>query len=235
MTGPPEEMRTGSLPALVRRYLERSLSAGGRVPGLVRIGQEGEMRQRPGGRAMRFSAVEELAVDRIAFSWRARFPLATRVFDGYSGGRGKLEARVLGVPVMRQSGPDIAAGEVLRYLAELPLVPWAMEHNADLEWRELDDRSVEVAGRAGGRRLAVTVEFDAAGDIVRAGCDARPRQVGRTSMLTPWGGEFGDYRTFGGMRIPTRARVYWELDEGRFVYWRGTVTSAVALEEPFGG
>ncbi len=62
------------------------------------------MRLRPGGRAMRFSAVEELAVDRIAFSWRARFPLAIRVFDGYSGGRGKLEARVLGVPVMRQSG-----------------------------------------------------------------------------------------------------------------------------------
>jgi hypothetical protein len=43
------------------------------------------MRQRPGGRAMRFSALEELAVDRIAFSWRARFPLATRVFDGDLG------------------------------------------------------------------------------------------------------------------------------------------------------
>ena len=193
------------------------------------------MRQRPGGRAMRFSAVEELAVGRIAISWRARFRLAIRVVDGYSGGRGKLEARVLGVPVMRQSGSEVAAGEVLRYLAELPWVPWAVEHNAELEWRELDERSVEVAGRAGGRRLAVTLEFDAAGDVVRAGCDARPRQVGRTSALTPWGGEFGDYRVLGGMRIPTRARVYWELDEGRFVYWCGTVTSAVALEEPFGG
>jgi hypothetical protein len=162
-------------------------------------------------------------------------PLAIRVFDGYSGGRGKLEARVLGVPVMRQRGLDIAVGEAFRYLAELPLVPWAMEHNAELEWRELNDYSVEVAARVGGRRLAVTVEFDAAGDIVRAGCDARPRQVGRTSVLTPWGGEFGDYRALGGMRIPTRATVYWELDQGRFVYWRGTVTSAVALDEPFGG
>jgi hypothetical protein len=141
------------------------------------------MRQRPGGRAMRFSAAEELAVGRIAFSWRARFPLAIRVFDGYSGGRGKLEARVLGVPVMRQRGLDIAVGEAFRYLAELPLVPWAMEHNAELEWRELNDYSVEVAARVGGRRLAVTVEFDAAGDIVRAGCDTRPRKVGRTSML----------------------------------------------------
>ena len=136
---------------------------------------------------------------------------------------------------MRQSGSEVAAGEVMRYLAELPWVPWAMEHNAELEWQELGERSVEVAARVGGRRLAVTVEFDAAGDIVRAGCDARPRQVGRTSVLTPWGGEFGDYRALGGMRIPTRARVYWELDEGRFVYWRGTVTSAVALDEPFGG
>ena len=134
-----------------------------------------------------------------------------------------------------QSSSEVAVGHVLRYLAELPLVPWAMEHNAELEWRELDDRSVEVAGRGGGRRLAVTVEFDAAGDIVRAGCDARPRQVGRTSVLTPWGGEFGEYQALGGMRIPTRAKVYWELDEGRFVYWRGTVPSAVALEEPFGG
>jgi hypothetical protein len=44
--------------------------------------------------------------------------------------------------------------------------------------------------------------------------------VGRTSVLTPWGGEFGDYRALGGMRIPTRATVYWELDQGRFVYWR---------------
>ena len=176
--------------------------------------------------------MEELAVDRIAFTWRARFPLAIRVFDGYSGGRGKLEARVLGVPVMRQSGSDIAVGEAFRYLAELPLVPWAMESNAELEWRELDDRSVEVAGRAGGRRLAVTFEFDAAGDIVGMRCAARPRQVGRTSVPTLWGGEFGDYRSFGGMRIPSRAEVYWELDQGRFVYWRGTVTSAVAVPVP---
>ncbi len=234
MTGPPSnEMRTSPLPELVCRYLERSVSPGRRVPGLVRIGQEGEMRQKPGGRAMRFSAVQELAVDRVAFSWRARFPLAIRVFDGYSDGRGRLEARVLGVPVMRQTGPDVAAGEALRYLAELPLVPWAMEHNAELEWRELDERSVEVAGCSGGRRLAVTLEFDAAGDIVGAGCDARPRQVGRKSEPTPWGGEFSDYRVLGGMRIPARAEAYWELDEGRFVYWRGTVTSAEALDEPF--
>ena len=56
--------------------------------------------------------------------------------------------------------------------------------------------------------------------------------MGTTSVPTPWGGEFGNYRVLGGMRIPTRAEVYWELDEGRFVCWRGTVTSAAAPDEP---
>jgi hypothetical protein len=29
----------------------------------------------------------------------------------------------------------------------------------------------------------------------------------------------------GGVRIPTRAEVRWELPDGAFTYWRGTVTS----------
>jgi hypothetical protein len=55
---------------------------------------------KPGSRAMRFTATEVFAVDRIAFSWQARFPLlgplAMRVVDGYADGRGELEVRLLG-------------------------------------------------------------------------------------------------------------------------------------------
>ena len=133
-----------------------------------------------------------------------------------------------------QSSSEVAAGDVLRYLAELPLVPWAMEHNAELEWRELDDRSVEVAARAaaGGSRSRSSSTLPAT-SFARAATRDRGRWAGRRCSRRG-GGEFGDYRALGGMRIPTRARVYWELDEGRFVYWHGTVTSAVALDEPFG-
>jgi hypothetical protein len=42
------------------------------------------------------------------------------------------------------------------------------------------------------------------------------------------------YRTLGGMRMPTRGAVYWDLPERRFVYWRAEITSAQALDEPFG-
>ncbi len=195
------------------------------------------MWQKPGGHAMRFSASQSYAVHRIAFSWQACFPvlgpIGMKVVDEYADGGGRLEARILGLPVQRQRGAETVAGEALRYLAELPWVPYAMAENRELDWRELDDRSVEVASDVGGRRLAVSLEFDGAGDIVRASSEMRLLEVEKKWVPTPWGGDFRDYDLVGGMRMPTSADVYWELTEGRFVYWRGRVTAAAALHQPF--
>jgi hypothetical protein len=191
---------------------------------------------KPGSRAMRFTATEVFAVDRIAFSWQARFPLlgplAMRVVDGYADRRGELAVRLLGFPIQRQRGPETSMGEALRYLAELPWVPHAIGHNRELEWRQLDGRSVEVSTQLGPDQLQVLIEFDTHGDIVGAAA-VRPRLDGKTWVPTPWAGEFGDYKMLSGIRLPTSAEVYWELPAGRYVYWRGTVTSAELLDAPF--
>lgn len=225
------------LPQLVRGYLEHVLPRGHVLPRQVRITQKGQMRQKPGGRAMRFTAVQHFAVERIAFSWQARFPvvgpLALRIVDDYADGEGKLEGRMLGVPVLRQAGPEAASAQALRYLAELPWVPQAMAHNGELEWRELDERSGEAAAHVGGERLAVKLEFDDTGDIVRASSPMRPYRVAKKLVPTPWGGNFAEHNVLGGMRIPTSAEVYWDLADGRFVYWRGTVTALELLDLPF--
>lgn len=220
-------------PELLRPYVERALPQQRPVPRKVRITQEGEMWQKPGARAMRFTAVEEFAVERIGFAWQARFPLiplvAMKVVDEYADGNGQLVARLLGIPVMRQRGPETAVGEALRYLAELPWVPQAIAVNRELRWRELDGREIEVATTVAGQQVAVRFEFDASGDIVRASTDARPRPVGKTFVATPWGGTFGGYEVVAETRIPTRAEVRWDLPEGPFVYWRGRVTSLESI------
>jgi hypothetical protein len=46
------------LPKRVRRYLEGTLPSGGSVPARVRLTLTGEMRQKPDGCALRFSAIE---------------------------------------------------------------------------------------------------------------------------------------------------------------------------------
>lgn len=225
------------LPALLERYLAQALPAGESTVRQVRVTQAGEMFRRPGGHPMRFTAVERFAVDRVAFAWEARFRIAPllslRVLDAYDHGAGSLRVRALGLPVQSQSGRDLDVAEAYRYLAELPWMPYAIAANRELQWRPVDERMVEVATAAGGERPKVRIEFDEAGDIVRYFADARPRDVDGGSVPTRWGGELSDYRALGGMRMPARGEVYWDLPEGRLVYWRGGITSAQALEEPF--
>jgi hypothetical protein len=120
-------------------------------------------------------------------------------------------------------------------MAELLWVPCAMAANRQLGWRELEERCVEVATLADGERVAVTLEFDASGDITRSAVAARPRDSAGGFVATAWGGDFGDYATLGRVRMPTRVEVYWKLPEGRFVYWRGRVIAAQELDEPFAG
>jgi len=189
------------------------------------------LRLKPGGRALPFTAVEEMEVERVAFTWRARFPLMLRVVDGYADGKGMLVARVLGVPVSRAEGPEVARGEAMRYLAELPWVPHAFVANAELDWRELDARRVEVSTEVTGARTSVVLAFDDDGDVVRASAD-RPRADSGRVVTTPWSGTFRDYAVVGGVRVPTTASVQWVLPEGPFVYWEGTVVALESLHTP---
>lgn len=60
------------MPEPIRRYLARNLPEDRTVWGRVRITQEGEMWQKQGARPMDFTAVEEFAVETVAFAWLAR-------------------------------------------------------------------------------------------------------------------------------------------------------------------
>ena len=52
----------------------------------------------------------------------------------------------------------------------------------------------------------------------------RPRAEDGRSVPTPWRGAFSDHGELGGLRVPRRAEVAWELPEGPFTYWRAEVT-----------
>jgi hypothetical protein len=55
----------------------------------------------------------------------------------------------------------------------------------------------------------------------------RPR-LETGGALTRWIGEYGDYASFDGIRVPARREVRWKLPDGPFTYWRGTITSVQA-------
>ncbi len=221
-------VRVEDLPEAVRRYFRRALPSPGPLPSIVRITQTGEMQLKP-GRWLPFEATQEARVGRVEFAWRTRFALApligVRVNDWFREGEGGLKGRLFRfIPVARATGPETARSEAMRYLAELPWFPPAILGNDDLEWRELDHNTVEVATGVGYSEAAVTLRFDKAGDIVGAFAPDRPRQEGKLFVERPWTGSFADYRDLGGVRVPTRAEVRWELPDGLFTYFRARIT-----------
>lgn len=221
-------MDTEALPAVVRTYAERATRELGRAPRRVRITQSGTMCRSPGGPWKPFTAEQDFAADRTFFEWRARMPmlgpLAIRVVDRVEGGQGLLEGKLLGLRVVRAEGPDVDRGELMRYLAELPWNPGAIALHPGLRWEELEDGTVEVSCTEGALEATVRLCFDAAGDIERASA-IRPRTEGSRTVPTRWWGRFFDHRSMGGLRIPTRAEVTWELPSGPYPYFRGEVTS----------
>jgi hypothetical protein len=96
-------------------------------------------------------------------------------------------------------------------------------HNRELSWSGVDERSVELATDVLGRAVVVRLHFDEAGDIAAA-TGTRPFAKNGTFVPTPWGGDFGEYTTLAGVRVPASGQAWWDLPEGRFVYWRGRLT-----------
>ena len=220
-------MNGSSLPRLVRAYAERALGTEPRTATAIRVAQVGEMCLKPAASPRPFAATEEFAVGQVAFAWRARFPMlgpiSIRVTDSYDGGDGRLEVRLLGLPLQRQRGPQLAQGEAYRYLAEIAWVPHAIVANPQLVWREVDERTVEVATTVRGEQIGVRLIFNEAGEIAQTVAE-RPR-LEAGNAATRWIGEYADYERLEGVLVPTRGEVRWELADGPFTYWRGTITS----------
>jgi hypothetical protein len=157
-------------------------------------------------------------------------PLALSVVGEYDTGEGLLRIGLPGIPLRIQKGPETAVGQAMRYLSEIAWVPHAVVHNRELSWRAVDGRSAEVATDVRGTPVAVQFHFDEAGDIAGA-TGTRPFAKDGTFVPTPWGGDFGEYTPFGGVRVPASGKAWWDLPEGRFVYWRGCTTGLeLALE-----
>lgn len=198
------------------------------MPERIRLRQHGRMWNTPGGRGMRFEAVEEFQVRVIGFSWRARIrigPLAwILVEDAYRDGEGWLEGRLWGRKrFFRHAGEAFNDSERLRYLAEVFWVPFAIEHNAELVWERRTENAVTVAAAAAPDH-PVELQFDGAGDISRI-LATRGRLEGEHSVQRPWRGTLGPYVTTSGIRFPSDAEVAWQLSDGTwFTYWSGEVS-----------
>jgi hypothetical protein len=219
------------LPAPVWRYFRAVLQDGQAIIAGVRVSQQGELRQSEAADSWRlFDATEVLTTRPPGFDWDARIKMAPGmtvfVRDAYMTGTGILHAAFLGlVTVAEMRGtPEMAQGELLRYLAEAPWYPTALLPSQGVRWEAVDESSARATLTDGVTSVSIEFHFDQEGLITSAWAPRRYRAVDGVLQPTPWRGRFSAYAQREGMRIPLEGEVEWELPEGRLPYWRGRIT-----------
>jgi hypothetical protein len=220
-------VRSGEVPDPVQRYLEAVVAPGVMPVRRVEIRQEGMLLL--GSRWCPYRATQRVDLHPPGFDWRARVRILpgirVHVRDAYGGGRGFLHARLLGLfTVARlEGGGETARSELLRYLAETPWYPTALLPGEGVTWEAVDPRAARATLVDGETVATVTFRFGSDGLVGTVRAEARPRQVGKELVPTPWEGRFRDYAWRGGLRIPLEGEVAWLLPEGRRTYWRGRI------------
>jgi hypothetical protein len=220
------------LPACVQNYFRAVLpeahpliaSARLRHTGTFNLGN-GVERWRP------FESTQYVVASRPGFDWDARIAMAPGikafVHDAYAAGEGILRVEALGlIPIVQLRGtPELARGELQRYLAEAVWYPTRLLPRYGVEWEEIDETSAKATLRDRDRSATLTFRFDADGLIASVYADARYRIANGATGPAPWEGRFWNYERRGGMAIPVEGEVSWLLPEGRWPYWRGRITN----------
>jgi hypothetical protein len=147
------------------------------------------------------------------------------VHDAYIAGEGILHASALGLITVAEirGTPEIARGELMRFLAESAWYPTVLLPGGGVEWTAIDDHSAAATLSDGEISVTMVFHFNEDDLIERVAAESRVRVVGGSSELAPWEGRFFGYERRDGMLVPLDGDVAWLLPEGRKPYWRGRI------------
>ncbi len=219
------------LPGPVRRYLDAVLPEG--TPNVIGVTLRHAGRfnmSETGERWAPFTSDQTATMRRPGFDWDARIRMApgvnVYVHDAYVAGKGMLHAAVLGLVTVadQRDTPEIAQGELMRFLAESAWYPTVLRPGQGVRWEAIDERSARAFLEDGDVSVSVVFFFGADGLIETFRADARMRSAGGVNVATPWGGRLWNYERRNGILVPLDGEVSWLLPDGPKPYWRGRIT-----------
>lgn len=166
----------------------------------------------------------------LSFNWRARLRMLPGLWvlaeDGHAKGEGWGGARLWGLFSMgKRTDPEVLTAQLVRNLGELAWLPELALSDPGLAWQDVGEDAFEIRSSAAKLEIIVRFEVSGEGEIISARSASRPYDVPGGYEEAPWRYDYGDYRDFGGVRLPSAAVATYERVEGPWEYFRCRVTS----------
>jgi len=219
------------LPAPVQQFFRTVLKDGQPMVAAVKVVHQGQFNMSDKkAKWSSFTSTQLVITQRPGFDWDGRIQIAPglKVFvhDTYVLGVGTLHASLLGLITLAdvRGTPEVAQGELMRFLAEAAWYPTALLPSQGVRWEAIDDTSARGTLTDGATTVSLIFCFNTEGLISSIHAAARYRTVGGDLVATPWEGRFWDYTVRNGIQIPLEGEVRWQPPEGSWPYWRGRIT-----------
>jgi hypothetical protein len=222
---------TRGLPDPVRRYFRAVLKEGQSAVAAARLSHDGTFNMGESGEDWKgFTSTQLIVTRRPGFHWTARISMVPGLYayvrDGYIEEKGMLQAKLLGLVTVANLAdtPEIAQGELMRFLAEAVWYPTMLLSGHGVRWLPIDGSSATATIDDGANKVSLEFRFDDEGLITTVQAQDRFRAVDGKLIPTLWRGEFSEYAWRDGMRIPLEGEAAWMLEDGPNPYWRGRLT-----------
>jgi hypothetical protein len=213
-----------SLPALVQTYLRRAGVVG--KPRVRSLHAVFRARMRTSATSPWMSATVEQynffepgAPSRLFFMEASRTGIPFVAFHRYVGDAATMRVRIAGlIPVVDAHGPQMTQGETVTLFNDMCFLAPAALVDANVAWQVTGDRAVVGTYSNAGKTIAAELTFDAAGDLVGFVSGDRYQSDGKTYRLLPWSTPLGEFRDFGGARLPGYGEARWREPAGEWTY-----------------
>jgi hypothetical protein len=219
------------LPLPVQKWLKTTGILGKPELKSARIAQLLKLKMKPNQKKwFSATAVQHTTTEPPSFLWVVAMELLPSVTitgcDSFVEGKGTMKMKLNSLlPIVNEKGIKLDEGTMQRFLGELVWLP-SLALSPYIVWEEIDAFTAKATLQYKGSSGSGLFYFDAMGDFKKF-VALRFKENKATAKRYPWVLTVDDYASFDGIRIPSKMKATWQLEEGE---WTWLQLEIVALQ-----
>lgn len=210
------------LPAPVYKWIQNTGMLGKPTIQSAYIKQNALMKMNPQQKDWKSAKAEQYTTMPVpAFIWTVKMDMAPFIKvkgrDKFVNGKGEMLIKINSlINVVNEKGERMDEGTLQRYLGELVWFP-SLALSPYITWEAIDDYSAKATMKYKGTNGSGTFYFNEMGDFTKF-VALRFKGNKEDAKRYPWVLTVDDYAEFEGIKVPSKMKATWKLDEGDWTW-----------------
>lgn len=224
-----EDNDIGHLPPPVQKWLKNSGALGQATIHNGRVEQKILLKMKPDQKNWYpAEALQYTFVDKPAFIWKVDVEMNNLVNfkgrDKFAGGKGEMLIKLNSlIKIVDEQGEKLDEGTIQRYLGELVWFP-SLAISPFVVWEEIDEFSAKATINYKNTSGSGTFVFNEKGDFVKFTA-LRYKGNEPDAKRYEWVLTVDDYAVFEKIKVPSKMKATWKLDEGDWTWLNLEITN----------